>query len=280
MERAPVAGLLTHLESVLAACSICTHSPVMIDGKNDVTPCVGASVCMAANASRGSRLNHNFPVPLTCKSIRPGVMMLPGGSVWSARVARSSTPAIKPSSTLRQPDWAVPSPTASTAGPKMRFAPVLLAPDQRKELVALFLQQHWIVSFDVKAQQRLCVRWPDVAPPVVVLDRDAVKVVNLARAGIALRQLLELGRCVSYAAVDLARAKSPVERPQEFADALAFLRDELEHDEQRNEPRVGVVVIAEVEVPRMLAAKNCVAFAHDFLDNRVTDARAHSVAAC
>ena len=53
----------------------------------------------------------------------------------------------------------------------------------------------------------------------------------------------------------------------------------LEHDEGRDQTRIGPEVVAEVVVTRMLAAERGPGLGHDLLDERVPDPRAHRRAA-
>ena len=73
-------------------------------------------------------------------------------------------------------------------------------------------------------------------------DGDAVEVGDLALAGEALLHLLELEGDVGDRRVDLAGEEVALaERAQELGERLPPLRDELEHEEGRDRPGVGLV---------------------------------------
>ena len=89
----------------------------------------------------------------------------------------------------------------------------------------------------------------------------------------ALLELLELDaprrdRRVQLAGDEVALA----ERAQELGQRLPALRDELEHEQERDDARVGLGEVAEVVVAGDLAGERGVLLAHAVLDERVADA--------
>ena len=109
---------------------------------------------------------------------------------------------------------------------------------------------------------------------LVEVDRDAVEVRDpAALGGVALLDLLQLARHVRDRRVDLARDEEVLaERPQDLGQLLAALRDQLEHEQERHDARVGLGEVAEVVVRRDLAGEDRVLLAHPVLDERVADA--------
>ena len=110
--------------------------------------------------------------------------------------------------------------------------------------------------------------------PVVEVDRDPVEVRDAtAFCRVALLQLLQLERHVGDGRVDLAGQEEALAvRPQELRELRPALRDELEHDEERNDAGVRLREVAEVVVRRDLAGEDGVLGAHALLDERVADA--------
>ena len=94
-----------------------------------------------------------------------------------------------------------------------------------------------------------------------------------ALGGVALLDLLQLRRHVRDRRVDLARDEEALaERPQDLGELLAALRDQLEHEQERDDAGVGLGEVAEVVVRRDLAGEDRVLLAHPVLDERVADA--------
>src|SRR5262249_22470189 len=87
----------------------------------------------------------------------------------------------------------------------------LSAADQREDLRGLLLQQLRRVGLHVQPQERLRVRGPDVAPPVVELYRQPVESV-LASVAQDLGDLIDLRGLVRDPRVDLARVRVALER--------------------------------------------------------------------
>ena len=106
---------------------------------------------------------------------------------------------------------------------------------------------------------------------------DAVELVQLA-VGVAHLELVQLGGDVLDVRVDLAAAHARAQPFEHLGDRLALFRDHLEHDHERDQARVGVPVVAEVEVAGVLAAEDGVVLAHLRLDEGVADARADAAA--
>src|SRR5688500_13698387 len=95
---------------------------------------------------------------------------------------------------------------------------------------------------------------------------------DLALGGEAVLQLPELVGDVRNRRVQLAGDEVPLrERPQNRGQRLALARDELEKQEKRDHARVGLVEVAEVVVPRDLAAEDGALLAHAVLDVGVAD---------
>src|SRR4029079_12434569 len=61
------------------------------------------------------------------------------------------------------------------------------------------------------------------------------------------------------------------ERAEDLGQRLPALRDELQHEEGGDRPRVGLVEVAEVVVPGALAAEERALLPHPFLDEGVAD---------
>src|SRR5689334_8977182 len=143
------------------------------------------------------------------------------------------------------------------------------------DYLVAFLRHHLRrPGLQVEPQQRFRIGRPDIEMPVRVLDRDPVQLV-LMPVGVAGRDLAELGRDHLHAlklGVDLARDEvlTP-QRLEQLVQAEALLRHQLQNQQRRNEAVVGVEVLAEVIVPRDLAAENRVGFAHPAFEKRMTD---------
>ena len=84
---------------------------------------------------------------------------------------------------------------------------------------------------------------------------------------------LELQGDVLHGCVDLAGDEVALaEGPEELGELLPAPRDELEHEQRGDRPRVGLVEVAEVVVAADLAGENGVDLAHPQLDEGVADA--------
>src|SRR6266487_3097701 len=146
---------------------------------------------------------------------------------------------------------------------------------QSNYLIALRRHHPWRRGFQVQPQQRFRIRRPHVEMPVGILDRHSVEGV-LASVAVLRRDLIELGRHQVHAGqlrVDLPGNEILArERLQEFVEALLLLRHQLQDQQRRNETVVGVEVVAEIVVPRDLAAEDGVGLAHPALEERVADA--------
>ena len=125
---------------------------------------------------------------------------------------------------------------------------------------------------EVEAQQRLGVGGPDVEVPVGVVDRDPVEAGQLA-VGVALGDLLHLRRRVGDLGVDLAGDEvARAELGHQLGQRAAVDREQLEHQQRRDRPRVGVPEVAEVVVAGDLAAEGRALLAHPRLEEGVADA--------
>ena len=83
------------------------------------------------------------------------------------------------------------------------------------------------------------------------VDRDAVEMRDLALGGVALLQLLQLQRDVRDRRVQLAGDEVPrPERREDLRELAALLEIELEHQQERDDARVGLREVAEVVVRR------------------------------
>src|SRR4051794_1832119 len=120
-------------------------------------------------------------------------------------------------------------------------------------------------GLEVQPQQRLGVRRAQVEPPVGEVHRQPVETV-LVGAGVGGGYLLDDGLGVADLAVDLAGIGVALERPAQLRQRLRRLRHELEDDQGGDQARVGPVVVAEVVVPRVLAAEDGAGVGHDGLD--------------
>src|SRR5829696_5070204 len=145
--------------------------------------------------------------------------------------------------------------------------------DDVEHLVPLLLHQLLRTGLEIEAQERLRVRRADVEVPVVRVDGDPVEVRDLALRAEALLQLLELERHVGNRSVQLAGNEVAVAvRAEDLGELLAPSRDELEHQEERDDTGVRLAELAEVVVARYLAAENGRLLAHPVLDEGVADA--------
>ena len=91
--------------------------------------------------------------------------------------------------------------------------------------------------------------------------------------GVSLLELLQLERDVGDRRVDLAGQEVPLAvRREELRERAIGPREELDHHEERHDPRVGLREVAEVVVRGDLAAEQRILLAHPVLDERVSDA--------
>ena len=89
------------------------------------------------------------------------------------------------------------------------------------------------------------------------------------------RELLQLGRRIVHARVDLARAAVAPERLQHLRERLAGAATSCSRTTTAAiSPGVGAVVVAEVVVARVLPAEHRTRLGHDLLDERVPHPRA------
>src|SRR5215475_8927186 len=145
--------------------------------------------------------------------------------------------------------------------------------DRRQDLVPLALHQLGRPRLEVQPQQRLGVRRPDVHVPLARVNRDAVQVADLALAAELLLELAELAVDVRDRGVELTgqEVMTPV-GGEDLRELGPPLRDELEHEQERHDARVGLRKLPEVVVARDLTAEGRTFLAHPVLDERMADA--------
>src|SRR3954453_23496205 len=177
-----------------------------------------------------------------------------------------------PSRTGADSPWRTSSSVAAPGG-AVNFSWRCSATDDAEHLIAPALH---VLGGDERlerqAQQRLGVRRAHVEVPVLVVDRHAVDVRDLAVA-VALLELAHLALGVGDLGVDLARDE--VLRAvalQQLAQLLALDRQLLEDQQRRDGARVGVVEVVEVVVARDLAAEDRALVTHAGLEESVADA--------
>ena len=105
------------------------------------------------------------------------------------------------------------------------------------------------------------------------VDREAVEVRDRALRPEALLQLCSFAGTSATGRVQLAGDEVALaEGAQELRELRAALRDQLEHQQERDDAGVGLREVAEVVVARDLAGERGVVLAHPLLDERVADA--------
>src|SRR5204863_3381892 len=96
-----------------------------------------------------------------------------------------------------------------------------------------------------------------------------------------LLELLELEGDIGHGRVQLAGEEVAFpERTDDLRERCSALGDELEHEERRDRPRVGLVEVAEVVVAGNLSREQGVLLPHAVLDEGVADAVHERNAAC
>ena len=101
---------------------------------------------------------------------------------------------------------------------------------------------------------------------------STVEVRDRSLAGEPLFQLLQLHSHVGNRRVQLAGDEVALAvRRKELRELPAALRDQLQHQEERDDPGVGLGEVAEVVVAGHFAPKRRVLLAHAVLDERVSD---------
>ena len=122
-------------------------------------------------------------------------------------------------------------------------------------LQLLKLRLHFLrtLRLQVQSQQRLGVALSHVEPPVAVVDRDAVEVIDLALL-VGVAELADLAVLVFDLEVDLAALAVLVVLADELRQRLLLCRQDRDDARERDRRRVGVVVVAEVDVAGQLAA--------------------------
>ena len=106
--------------------------------------------------------------------------------------------------------------------------------DHLEDFVALALHQLLRARLEVQAQEGLRVRGPHVHVPVLGVDRDTIQVADPALLAEALLQLLQLRGHVGHRGVQLAGDEVRVsEGPQDLGELLPALREELQHQQER-----------------------------------------------
>src|SRR5215211_1459838 len=141
-----------------------------------------------------------------------------------------------------------------------------------EHLVALALHQLFGARLEVQPQQRLRVRRADVEVPILRVDGDSIQVRDASLRAEPLLELRELRLDIGHRRVELARDEvTPAERPQDLAQLLALPGDELEHEQERDHPGIGLREVAEVVMTGDLAAERRALLTHAVLDVRVPD---------
>src|SRR4029079_5867905 len=145
--------------------------------------------------------------------------------------------------------------------------------DQVEHLVPPALHQALVEGLEVEAKEWLGVRGANVEVPVVEVDRDTVEMGDAPTdGGVALLDLPELGVDVRDRRFDLAAQEVPLAvRREQLRQLSPFGREELEHDEERDEPGVRPREVAEVVVRGHLTGEQRVTLAHAILEECVAD---------
>src|SRR5215218_9797934 len=160
---------------------------------------------------------------------------------------------------------------ATLGGGCLYFSDSCSTADEIEQFVALAFHGLAVAGFHVEAQERFGVRRAKVEPPVPVVYGDAVEVVYLGVVAlrVVLLHLLERRLLILDLAVDLAGADVGVYGGEQLGERALLARDELGDGQHGDYPRVGEVVVPEVEVPGVLAAEGGVVLAHLRLDDGV-----------
>ena len=125
--------------------------------------------------------------------------------------------------------------------------------------------------FDVETQERFGVAGPAVKPPVFESYGDTIEVVNFA-AGIF---FFELGHFLLFVfdfEVYFAAVGVSFERLDELAEGQAGLAENVEDVDEGDKSRIGIKIIAVVEVSGELACEDGVGISHSLFYEGVSDA--------
>src|SRR2546425_5595079 len=89
---------------------------------------------------------------------------------------------------------------------------------------------------------------------------------------------MQLALYIAYPGVDLAAAYTTIQRLQQLGEWLALHRNEFQREQKSNQTRIGIPVVAEVEMARVLTSKDGIRPAHFCLNIGMPHASAHSLA--
>src|SRR5262249_33440635 len=155
--------------------------------------------------------------------------------------------------------------------PSMRHSLAEHGADLGEHLVELFL----VLGLEVEAEERFGVALADVAPPAFLgpaVDGDAVELVDIAGLLERLLEMLERAVLVFDIEIDLARLEIARDGLDEFAQRLAVVGHDGEDAAHRDDARIGVEVVLEVEMAGELAAEDGLVVGHGLLEEYVPDA--------
>src|SRR3712207_5692543 len=120
-------------------------------------------------------------------------------------------------------------------------------PDERDDFIPLALHELAVERLEVEPKERLGVRGADVEVPVVRGHLEAVDVRDVALTAETLLDLLELERDVGDGRIQLAGQEVALaERAEKLGQRAPALRDDLQHEERRDRPGVGLAEVAKV----------------------------------
>src|SRR5258708_29872189 len=151
----------------------------------------------------------------------------------------------------------------------------VLATNELYQLITLLFHQRACLRLYVQAQQRLRVGGGHIEPPVAIVDRDTIEVID--RACILTEMLLngfQLALDIVDMGVDLPTADPRIQRLDQFGERLVFHREQFQDEQEGDQARIGEPVVAEVEMPGMFAAEDGIVLAHLCFDIGMPYARA------
>src|SRR2546421_1114020 len=104
----------------------------------------------------------------------------------------------------------------------------ILTPYKRQHFVALLLHQLLTVGLNIQAQQRFCIGWAHVKPPVAKVQRDAIGMIY--RLGFFAKVFLQgahLALDITHRGVNFATTETLVEWFENFGERLSLNRNKF-----------------------------------------------------
>src|SRR5437588_11785557 len=104
----------------------------------------------------------------------------------------------------------------------------ILTTYKRQHFVALLLHQLLTVGLNIQAQQKFCIGWTHIKPPVAKVHRDAICMIyRLGFFAKVLLQGVQLTLDITHPSINFAAAVTLIEGFEDFGERLSLNRNKF-----------------------------------------------------